>query len=163
MNRAVRNGEAGITLIEMLVVLSVIAVAAGAMMMGLSDRSRSAETEALRLARHLTLGVDEALIAGLPLSLRWDPAGYSFGQSPPGHAPMQPDAWPAAALPDLARRHDLARPLELRMRDMPAETSVVLPVSGAAPTVTFEIIGGDPAWTVTFDGFRALALPEARF
>lgn len=163
MGRAIRNGAAGITLIETLVVLVVIGVAGGAMTIGFSDRSRSAEAEAVRLARHITLGMDEALIAGLPMSLQWDSAGYSFGQAPSGQEEISPADWPAAVLPALGQRHDLARPLELRRRDITTESFVVLPVSGAAPTITFEIVGADPKWTVTFDGFRAFSLPEARF
>lgn len=160
MNRAVRHSEAGITLIEVLVVLAVIGVAAGATMMGMGDRGRSAETEAVRLARHLTLGVDEALIGGVPLALRWDTAGYSFVQGAAVDPANAPEAWPPAPQPVLGQRHDLARPLELRLRDATTPVAVILPVSGAAQTVTFEVTGADPVWTVTFDGFTAVATPE---
>ena len=162
MNAADRHTEAGITLIEMLVVLAVIGVAASATMMGMGDRSRSAETEAVRLARHLTLGVDEALIAGEPLALRWDAAGYSFVQRSAAGPDSAPDAWPAAAARTLGQRHDIARPLQLHLRDAASPVAVVLPVSAAAPTVTFEFTGADPLWTVTFDGFTATARPEQR-
>ena len=69
-----RNRDGGITLIEMLVVLAVIGVATGATMLGLNsaDRDSRAESEAVRLARNLSLGVDEALVGGSPLALIWD-------------------------------------------------------------------------------------------
>ncbi len=156
-----RLGEAGLTLIEVLVVLAVIGVAAGAMMMGAGDRSRSAETEAVRLARNLTLGVDEAMLSGRPLVLHWDADGYTFGQAPAPQGSMPPEAWPAASLPVLGQRHDLAPPLLLRLRDVTTGTAVVLPVSGAAPSATFDITGSGAAWSVTFDGFSATASVEA--
>jgi len=164
MTRKVRNAEAGITLIEVLVVLAVIGVAAGATMLGMSNRSSSAETEAIRLARHLMLGIDEALITGLPLVLQGDERGYRFGQlgalQSPDSPTDGPEDWPASAIAALGSRHDLPRPLELRLRDGAADFAVVLPVSGAAPTVAFQFAGAPPVWTVIFDGFTAVAQAE---
>ena len=72
--------DSGITLIEMLVVLAVIGVATGATMLGVnaSDRSSRAQSEAVRLANNLSLGVDEAMVSGTPLALIWDQDGYRF-------------------------------------------------------------------------------------
>ena len=152
-----RNAEAGITLIEVLVVLAVIGVAAGATMIGMGNRSHSAEAEAVRLARHLMLGVDEALLAGLPLALQGDQRGYRFAQMPADQPQAGPTDWPVAALPALGARHDLAASLELRLTDGTSPFAVILPVSGAAPAVILQIIGATPGWTVTFDGFTARA------
>lgn len=161
MTQAVRDGQAGITLIEMMVVLAVIGVATGAAMMGLGNRDNNAQTEAVRLARHLTLGVDEALITGRPLALVWDAKGYSFGQMPAGQAEGGAESWPAALPAMLGQRHDLKQPLELASVDASLPASVLLPASGAAAAVTFNIAGADSDWTVTFDGFTAVAMAKA--
>ena len=160
MTHAVRDGQAGITLIEVLVVLAVIGVATGAAMMGIGNRGSNAQTEAVRLARHLTLGVDEALITGRPLALQWDAKGYSFAQLPAGQLDDGAETWPAAVQANLGLRHDLVSPLELVAPDTSIPASVILPASGAAAAVTFNIAGADTGWTVTFDGFTAVAMAQ---
>ncbi len=160
MNVGIRDREAGITLIEVLVVFVVIAVAAGATMMGFSDRSKSAETEAVRLARNLTLGVDEAMLTGWPLALRWDAAGYNFNQLRTGQSDMGPETWPAAEPLILGLRHDLVQPLELRSENPSIAPYVILSASGATSAVTFNITDGGASWNVFFDGFTAVALAE---
>ncbi len=181
-----RDGQAGLTLIEVLVVLAVIGVGAGATMMGMggADRSSAAQTEARRLARTLTLGVDEALITGLPLALLWDGSGYRFIGMTPGDRGGElggdaaggmagdaagdaagdmggdmggPDGWPAALPGVLGLRHDLAAPLELRIAGAVTPQPVILPASGATPAVTFQIVGRGVPWVVVFDGFTATA------
>jgi general secretion pathway protein H len=158
MKRPLRDRQAGMTLIEILAVLAVVGVAAAAIQLGFSDRSRSAEAEAVRLARHLSLGVDEAMIAGRPMALDWDAQGYRLTQRPAGAAPEQPQDWPAAGVPLLGMRHELAHPFEMALDDG-TTAPVLLPVSGAATPVAFRIVGAGDAWTVTFDGFSATALP----
>lgn len=162
MTTAGRDRQAGMTLIEVLVVLAVIGVGTGAVMLGMggADRSTAAQTEAVRLASHLSLGVDEAMISGLPLALRWDQGGYSFVQNDAAGATDAPDAWPPAAPQSLALHHDLAAPLILQRPDAATQDPVILPVSGAAPAVTFRISGRGSAWIVAFDGFTATAQPE---
>ena len=100
-----RDSQAGLTLIETLIVIVVIGVATGAAMMGLNgaDRGDRAQAEAVRLAQHLSVAVDEALVSGLPLLLHWDQRGYAFVQWQGSDAEWQP-----AAVPLLAARHDLA-------------------------------------------------------
>lgn len=153
-----RQAEAGITLIEIMVVLAVIGIATGTVMMTVGDRDARAEAEALRLARHLSLGVDEALIGGMALALRWDTAGYVFVQMPAGGAEVQD--WPAADLPALAQRHDLPGALQMSLREPAGTGPILVPPSGIAATSVFAITGSDPVWTVTFDGFAAQARPE---
>ncbi len=160
MKGSVRNAEAGITLIEVLVVLAVIGVGAGATMMATRDRGRDVEAEAMRLARHLTLGVDEVLISGLPMVLRWDAAGYGFGQLPAEMPLLAPHDWPAAAHPALGARHALPDAVALRLRDAALPVPVVLPASAATRTVTFDLTGAAAGWVVIFDGFTARAVPE---
>lgn len=153
-----RNRQAGLTLIEMLVVLAVVGVAAGATMLGLNaaDRGARAGTEAVRLARHLTLAVDEALIAGVPLALVWDTAGYRFLRWNGAESGWQPDP-----VPLLSQRRLLRQPLVLGTADDLPGGSVLVTSGGNGAATLFRISGAGPAWQVAFDGFSATAAAEA--
>ena len=151
-----RQRQAGLTLIEMLVVLAVIGVAAGATLLGLNaaDRDGRAEAEAIRLARHLSLAVDEAMIMGRPYALFWDAAGYRFGQWAGAE-----QGWVAPASAALALRHDLPGRLALGPAPQPAAAPFILSAGGTGPAMAFDVTGTGTAWRVTFDGFSAEALP----
>ena len=150
-----RDSQAGLTLIEVLIVIVVIGVATGAAMMGLNgaDRGDRAQTEAVRLARHLSLAVDEALVSGMPLQLLWDERGYAFVQ-------WQGDGteWQSAAVPLLAARHHLRDPL--RMTVSGAGGPVMIAASGSGPARQVDFHGIGSPWRVEFDGFSALAVPR---
>ena len=75
-----RHGEAGVSLVEVLVVLAIIGVMAGVGVLGLgaADRGARAEAEARRLADRLQLAADEVLVTGTPHALVWDAEGYRF-------------------------------------------------------------------------------------
>lgn len=150
-----RDPQAGLTLIETLIVIVVIGVATGAAMMGLNgaDRGDRAQAEAVRLARHLSLAVDEALVSGMPLQLLWDERGYAFVQWQGGELEWQP-----AAVPLLAVRHDLRAPL--RMTVSGSEDAVMIAASGSGPARRFDFHGIGSPWLVEFDGFSALAVPR---
>lgn len=159
---ALRRGrDDGITLIEMLVVLAVIGVATGATMLGVNsaDRYTRSEAEAVRLARTLSLGVDEALVGGKPLALIWDSDGYRFVAWSDTSA-----SWVAAGQDTLAMRHDLRAPLHLGIDGQDTPLALVIAPSGIGPAVSFIVAPAFPAsgpgWIVDFDGFSATARPE---
>ncbi len=159
--KAQRAQDAGITLIEMLVVLAVIGVATGATMLGFSatDRDARASGEAARLAANLSLGVDEALVGGTPLALIWDADGYRFVVWS-----ADTSRWEAARPQILAARHDLPRRLRMRIVGQDTPLPVIIDPSGIGPKILFLVApkGEDVAqnWVVNFDGFSATALPE---
>ena len=156
-----RSRNAGITLIEMLVVLAVIGVATGATMLSVNfaDHDTRAEAEAVRLARNLSLGVDEAIVGGIPLALIWDAGGYSFVAWSDVTA-----SWEAAGQGTLGTRHDLRAPLQLGVDGQDTPLAVVIAPSGIGPAILFVIappaLSGGPRWVVDFDGFSASARPE---
>lgn len=156
-----RAHDGGITLIEVLVVLAVIGVATGATMLGLNaaDRDTRAEAEAVRLARKLSLGVDEALVGGTPLALIWDAGGYRFTAWSAESA-----SWGPAIPNTLSARHDLRAPVSLSLQGEETTSPVLIASSGIGPAITFEFgstdIGNSPNWVVDFDGFSATALPK---
>lgn len=159
MGRIGRDPQAGITLIETLVVLTLIGVGAGATLMVSGDNGRKVQDEAVALALKMSLGVDEALITGQPLALRWDVSGYSFGQRPadPKQTGMSPANWPAATPRLLGLRHGLPGSMVLRMADDAGSPAVILSPGAIGPTVLFEVSDAGTVWTVTFDGFTATA------
>nr|WP_241427534.1 prepilin-type N-terminal cleavage/methylation domain-containing protein [Fertoeibacter niger] len=153
--RLVRPPQAGITLIEVLIVLVVIGVASGATLLGVNaaDRGTGAAFEAQRLAQRLALGVDEALVAGAPLALVWDAGGYRFLRWQEDEPGWQPAAGALGA------RHELAGPLELSSgKADPAP--VLISASATGRPQVFAITGRGAGWQVLFDGFSARAVPE---
>ncbi len=72
--------ETGMTLVEVMVALAIIAVMSGVAVLGLNGATRgaTAEAEARRLASRLRLAADEAMVTGSGLGLQWDARGYSF-------------------------------------------------------------------------------------
>ncbi|MGV8951231.1 MAG: prepilin-type N-terminal cleavage/methylation domain-containing protein [Cypionkella sp.] len=153
-----RNGEAGLTLIEMLVVLAVIGVATGATMLGLSaaDRGARAQSEAVRLASNLSLGIDEAIVAGAPLALLWDQAGYRFVAWSDAK-----QSWEAILPAQLSARHDLRDTLQLALEGTEARDAVLIAPSGVGAHISFVVsaktLGREERWIVDFDGFSANA------
>lgn len=156
-----RSPDSGITLIEVLVVLAVIGVATGATMLGLNatDRDTRAEAEAVRLARNLSLGVDQAILSGTPLALMWDAGGYRFVAWSAADA-----VWGPAKPSGLSRRHDLRAPVALSLQGEIATKPVLIAASGIGPAIAFEFGSGvstsSTHWVVAFDGFSATAQPK---
>ena len=75
-----RQREAGLSLVEVLVVLAIVGIMAGVTVLGLGalDRGASGEAEAMRLASRMRLAADEALVTSVPLALVWEEHGYRF-------------------------------------------------------------------------------------
>lgn len=137
-----RAGEAGVTLIEVMIVLAVIGVATGAAMLGLGalGRDAAAEQEARRLAAAIGHAVDAALISGTGQVVDWDATGYRIGGGV---------------------RHDLAAGITLARADG-VGTALGLSAHADSPATDFVLRGDAAAWRVAFDGLSAVALPEQR-
>ncbi len=125
--------DAGLTLIEMLVVLAIIGVASQATVLSLGSHGPGAEVEARRLAGTIQAGADAAMTGNAPVSLRADAAAYQVG----------------------ANRHVL--PDGMRLEGAPA-APVTLDDNSA---VDLTLVRGSEAWNVRFDGLRATAARAA--
>ena len=134
-----RSGQAGLTLIEMMIVLVIIGVATGAATLGLGALSRDdrAEQEARRLAVAIGAGVDQALIAGTARQITWDAQGYQIGDG---------------------ARHVLDAQLHLTRSDGVAEAAMIS-ANAVAPAVVFELTGPAGIWQVAFDGLSVAVVP----
>ena len=72
--------DAGFTLLEMMIVLVVIAVMAGAVTLGIGSvtRAPSVETEARRLATRLQAAADDAMLGDRLMAFTVEKHGYGF-------------------------------------------------------------------------------------
>lgn len=75
-----RRGDTGVTLIEVLVVLSLIAISAGAVTFALpsTPSQKSLAQEAHALAARLNLIAERALVEGQYFKFYWDQTTYGF-------------------------------------------------------------------------------------
>ncbi len=139
--------DAGMTLVETIVCLAIIAAMAGATVVsvGAADRAVDPETEARRLAARINLASDWALIESEPANLAWDERGYAFSSS-------RTDETHA---PPFAGRHDLGGDLTLT-GPTPTGSVAISDVSGT-DEVTFVVISAQGAWAVAFNGLAAVA------
>ncbi len=147
-----RRTEAGVTLVEMLVVLSVIAVAAGVVMLRFpASPGSTAATEAGALALALTQASDQALTSGRARSLEWSADGYHVVAWVPG------SGW--AEEPGRQRR--LAPAIALARSDGGTNEPVLIGTDALSAPASFQLGTGASAWRVVFDGLAAEALPLA--
>lgn len=146
------GSDAGMTLVEILVALAIIAVMTGiaVMSVGASDRSAGPEIEARRMAARIDLAADLALIEGNPVNLKWDAQGYSFTL-------LQANG--AARIPAFGARHELGSGLQL---SGPSQAgSIIIAEDAGARVASFVVQGvrqGSGAdWSVNFNGLSAIA------
>jgi general secretion pathway protein H len=136
-----RNRQAGVTLIEVMIVLVVIGIATGATTLGLGALARDdrVEQEARRLAGAISAGVDEALIASKAQLIRWDREGYQIGDT---------------------LRRVLDPSVQMARADRAADAAVIS-AHMAEPAVVFELSGATGTWRVTLDGLTVITEPDA--
>lgn len=149
-----RRSNAGVTLVEVLVVLVLTGIMAGAvgLALGPADRSDVLKREATLLSARLSRAADEALLTGSAMAFVWDPNGYRFevrvGQD-----------WTPHPVSLLARSHALAGARlsnELKEDSGRFEVSTnLLPVE-EKPLVVRLRDNRDNGIQVTFDGLNAM-------
>lgn len=151
-----REGKAGFSLLEVLVVLALLAVMASLTMMsfGSGDRAGRPETEARLLANRLSLASDEALLTEAELSLEIDVSGYGVDvRSNDG------DAWTAHPDRLLGPRHAVAEGIVMTVEPALGRFPIRPGAIGGAAAITFS--GSDDSWTVVDDGLTARAVRAA--
>ncbi|URW74584.1 prepilin-type N-terminal cleavage/methylation domain-containing protein [Sphingomonas donggukensis] len=142
------------TLVEMLVVLAIIGVAAGGVTLGIgaATRAPSVESEARRFANRLEAAADDAMLGDRMVALTVDDSGYGFvkvasdGQVPQGTPKLDHHVLPGG----MAMMLDQRPPL-------------VLGVDGVSKPLTAVLTSGGQQWTVRYDGLTAtVAQSEGR-
>lgn len=149
-----RAPEAGITLVEMLVVLALIGVTAGAVGLGLGPAMRGpdAQAEGRLLAARMHRASEEALLTGQPVALVWTDRDYRF-------LALGPEGWAAHPVPLLAEVKPLSAALRLSGPGTFVVTGADLPADGTPLDLRIE--GDGSTVTVTWDGAVATLTESA--
>lgn len=144
----IRSGERGMTLIEMLIVLVIIGVAAGGVALGIGSATRapSVETEARRLALRLQAAADDAMIGDRIIAFTVEKDGYGF-------AAVSRDG-SMAPLSDGLAFHRLPGGIAVELDVTPP---VMMGVDGAGKPLNATISNGEQVWVVRYDGMTATA------
>ncbi|MGV3457579.1 prepilin-type N-terminal cleavage/methylation domain-containing protein [Sphingomonas sp.] len=144
----IRSGERGMTLIEMLIVLVIIGVAAGGVALGIGPATRapSVETEARRLALRLQAAADDAMIGDRIIAFTVEKDGYGF-------AAVGRDG-SMAPLSDGLAFHRLPGGIAVELDVTPP---VMMGVDGAGKPLNATISNGEQVWVVRYDGMTATA------
>ena len=131
--RRIGAGQQGMTLLEMLIVLTIIAVVSAATILTLAPRrGNSTEAAARRLATEVQLAADAAIVSGAPATLTIAANRYRLSDEP----------W-----------HALSG--ELRFADETAR-SLSYDLANGRPFVV-GLVSPSDHWRVAFDGARAVA------
>ncbi len=140
--------QTGMTLIEMLIVLAIIGVAAGAVTLGIgaATRAPNVESEARRLATRLQAAADDAMLGDQAIAFTIDEHGYGFAQL--GAKGLVPRTDGPLAF------HTLPGGMDMRLSVPPP---VLLGVDGTGQAMSATITGGDQHWRVDYDGITATA------
>lgn len=141
--------QIGMTLIEMLVVLAIIAIATTTAALSLgSGRGLDSQAEASRLTARLQLAADQTMISDGIIALALEQHGYSFvaWNATRGE-------WIRESSPALGDRHLLPSGLILRSDDSRNPLPLGAEASGRAFALTLS--DDERSWRVEFDGMTA--------
>lgn len=156
MRLAVRaRAEAGMTLVEVLVVLAIIGITAGASVLALgSGAGLDGKAEARRLQSRIQLAVDEAMVRGAPLALALGPREYRFLE---WDAAM--GAWRQSASEELRRPHRLPSGMVLASSD--GRRVIALDADQPSDPAAITLTAARQRWAIGLDGLTArLQAPE---
>lgn len=144
------GGEEGMTLVEMIVVLAIVGITAGAAALGIGAATRgpNIEAEARRLADRLQLAADEVMVSDRPLAFTWDKKGYAF-------VAWDGRQWRSGGSEGL-ERHDLPGGMALEPKTAPRP--VPLGIDGMGVPVAVRLKNKAESWIVAYDGLNVTAL-----
>lgn len=142
-----RPGANGFTLVELMVVLAIMALAATAVVLTIPGEERNVRSEADRLAARLAAARDIAVIEGRSVAVNFAPSGYGFErriagewQPLPGRAFEQRN-WPGDVRFAAGGGQGAARILFDRVGTSPTPQAIVLSGGDARETVRVSATG----------------------
>ncbi|WP_420384140.1 prepilin-type N-terminal cleavage/methylation domain-containing protein [Novosphingobium sp.] len=141
--------QAGMTLVEMLVVLAIIGISTGAAVLSFGvGHGGDGQAEALRLMSRLQLAADETMASDQALALALSPTGYGVVERFDAGQPWRPAA--------LAQLHDVhTLPAGMALSSDVRMSPVPLDADGAGKPFSVTLTKGDQRWVVAFDGVKA--------
>ncbi|MES2445504.1 MAG: prepilin-type N-terminal cleavage/methylation domain-containing protein [Pseudomonadota bacterium] len=141
---------AGFTLVEMLIVLAIIGVAAGAVALSVGSLTRapSVEAEARRLATRLQAAADDAMLGDRTIAFTVEEHGYGFATVNGKELVARKDAGLGF--------HTLPTGMVVTLDVKPP---VLLGVDGSGQPLSAVLESGKQKWIVTYDGITATAMP----
>ena len=154
--RDLRSGDSndsGMTLVEMLIVLTIIAVTTSISVLAIgSDDGLRGRAEAKRLEARLQLAADQVMIGDRSMAIAIAPQQYAFMERNP-----QTGAWIATDDPVLGESFTLPNDMTLST----AGTQPVLPLDAGGAGRPFSLLLQDDgrSWIVTYDGVTARLAP----
>lgn len=136
------------TLVEMLIVLVILGVTAGAVSLGIGSATRapSVESEARRFATRLQAAADDAMVGDKMVALTAGTDGYGF-------ASVTSEGLISKGTPR-TDYHQLPGGLAMTLSAPPP---FILGLDGAAKPLTATIESGQQRWVVRYDGLTATA------
>lgn len=143
------RGELGMTLVEMLVVLAIVGIAAGAAALGIgaATRAPSIESEAKRLADRLQLAADDVMVSDRPLAFTWTEKAY-------GVVAWDGRQWRADGGEGF-ERHELPGGMVLEPKS--TGRPVPLGIDGMGVPVVVRLKSAAESWIVAYDGLNVTA------
>ena len=136
-----RAAATGFTLVELMVVLAILALAATAVILTIPGEDRTVRNEADRLAARLAAARDLAVIEGRTVGVNFAPSGYGFERRIDG-------AWGALPGRPFAQRN-WPGGLRFVAGNGRGATRILFDRVGASPTPqVIRIVGGDADETV---------------
>ena len=150
--------QSGMTLIEMLVVLTIIGVTASLALLSIGvGGGASGQNEAKRLESRLQLAADQSMLRDEVLAVNLTQRSYNFVQ---WDEAMR--KWVPTKVALLEEVHELPSGITLASANGSAATDngsaiVPLDVNAAAAPLEFTLDAGRSRWTISFDGLTAKA------
>jgi len=167
-----RTRQRGFTLVEMMVVLVVAGLLAGAVVLTMPARAPDAEQQAVRFAAKARLASEDSVMTGSPVGLSVTAEGYIFFRLQQGRwiidgrKPFAPQSWGEGIIAAMQREGEKAVIAEKSATTAPRPMIIFDP---SGPSTPFDVVvqNADAIFTVSGDesgdvGMRNHQVADAR-
>ena len=147
--------QRGMTLVEVLVVLAILAITSSVTLLAIGAGSgMNGQAEAKRLQSRLQLAADRTMLSAEPIAFAASANGYGFVEWNAARGEWQP-----SRLANLGEAHRLPNGMALQSSDPRSPLPIGADASGQGFTLTLS--ADRRRWTVSFDGMTARLDPAS--